>query len=729
MEGNCAVTHEATCGECHGHASDAAQDCDNTLDDSELSHLKKSVKSFIKPFSEWKWREATHFKELQNVRDINIISRSQCKVDGYSSALASVRSAPTASTDTAGVAVPVADPAPNEDRPCSQLSHEKPLTPTVEMDTFNHTDSPSVNLTIPLDNYMIPISSQGPEHFNATAQSSTTTLCIIMVGLPARGKTFLAQKICRLLGWHGLRAKVLNVQVAWRHLLLEHYRKLACNGRTKGNPECSRVSQPALSQTVSSATENVPEDAIYRQRRTVEGSSHGGAPKPLDQWKDKNEGRSCESIPGFVRAEHFRALVSDSHSIERTLYCRVLKQCAADARDFYSDGGEVLVVNDDFPTAELRDEVEALFSPLATQTFFIEVTRQSDLNKEFNEFKVRDTMEYHPGVQIVDAHQDFARRLAYLESVYTTIDSTPSCDTPVCSAGETAKRPSPKRYIKVKNFSEIEVCGVTGYIGSRIISFAMNITQLKVRHPIYFMRHGMSKHEAEDRIGGDSELAPEGERDIPRLLAFTVSLQQHVGQGHSGSGIQHSGDYTPQDYSDDNCSLPNDSMDSVISGIHQVSPTPSKTRGVIEIWTSRLRRATKTVEKWEALLGVETVHWGCLNELHAGVCENLTRDEVREQHPLLEELRDCNKYSFRYPEGESYKDLVQRLEPIIMELENADRVVVVVAHKAVLRALLAYFGSTSAESCVFLDVPYRTVWRCTYNSKGITSLEELQLDG
>ena len=94
---------------------------------------------------------------------------------------------------------------------------------------------------------------------------------------------------------------------------------------------------------------------------------------------------------------------------------------------------------------------------------------------------------------------------------------------------------------------------------------------------------------------------------------------------------------------------------------------------------------------------------------------------------MIHEFRKKNKYAFRYPEGESYQDLVTRIEPIIMELENADRVVVVVAHQAVLRALLSYFGTASAESSVYVEVPHRTVWRCCFNSFGVPLVDEMTL--
>ena len=124
---------------------------------------------------------------------------------------------------------------------------------------------------------------------------------------------------------------------------------------------------------------------------------------------------------------------------------------------------------------------------------------------------------------------------------------------------------------------------------------------------------------------------------------------------------------------------------------------------------------------------MQCLQWRYLNEIHAGVCEDMTYAEVKERYPLIHDFRKKNKYAFRYPDGESYQDLVTRLEPLIMELENADRVVVVVAHQAVLRALLAYFGGNNAEHSVHVEVPHRTVWRCSYDEAGIPTIDEMQL--
>ncbi len=46
---------------------------------------------------------------------------------------------------------------------------------------------------------------------------------------------------------------------------------------------------------------------------------------------------------------------------------------------------------------------------------------------------------------------------------------------------------------------------------------------------------------------------------------------------------------------------------------------------------------------------------------------------------------------YRYPEGESYLDVVQRLEPVIMEMEREREYVCIVSHQAVLRVVYGYF--------------------------------------
>ncbi|KAK2083227.1 hypothetical protein P7K49_038463 [Saguinus oedipus] len=111
----------------------------------------------------------------------------------------------------------------------------------------------------------------------------------------------------------------------------------------------------------------------------------------------------------------------------------------------------------------------------------------------------------------------------------------------------------------------------------------------------------------------------------------------------------------------------------------------------LKVWTSHMKRTIQTAEA----LGVPYEQWKALNEIDAGVCEEMTYEEIQEHYPEEFALRDQDKYRYRYPKGESYEDLVQRLEPVIMELERQENVLVI-CHQAVMRCLLAYFLDKSS---------------------------------
>ncbi|KFO52481.1 6-phosphofructo-2-kinase/fructose-2,6-bisphosphatase, partial [Corvus brachyrhynchos] len=97
---------------------------------------------------------------------------------------------------------------------------------------------------------------------------------------------------------------------------------------------------------------------------------------------------------------------------------------------------------------------------------------------------------------------------------------------------------------------------------------------------------------------------------------------------------------------------------------------------------------------------------------YKGICEEMSYEEIQEHYPKELALRDQDKYRYRYPKGESYEDLVHRLEPVIMELERQENVLVI-CHQAVMRCLLAYFLDKSADELPYLKCPLHTVLKLT----------------
>ncbi|XP_016058306.1 PREDICTED: 6-phosphofructo-2-kinase/fructose-2,6-bisphosphatase 4 isoform X2 [Miniopterus natalensis] len=210
-------------------------------------------------------------------------------------------------------------------------------------------------------------------------------------------------------------------------------------------------------------------------------------------------------------------------------------------------------------------------------------------------------------------------------------------------------------YIKIMDVGQSYVVNrVADHIQSRIVYYLMNIHVTP--RSIYLCRHGESELNLKGRIGGDPGLSPRGRE-------FAKSLAQFI---------------SDQNIKD------------------------------LKVWTSQMKRTIQTAEA----LGVPYEQWKVLNEIDAGVCEEMTYEEIQDHYPLEFALRDQDKYRYRYPKGESYEDLVQRLEPVIMELERQENVLVI-CHQAVMRCLLAYFLDKAAEQLPYLKCPLHTVLKLT----------------
>jgi len=71
--------------------------------------------------------------------------------------------------------------------------------------------------------------------------------------------------------------------------------------------------------------------------------------------------------------------------------------------------------------------------------------------------------------------------------------------------------------------------------------------------------------------------------------------------------------------------------------------------------------------------------------------------------------RKADKLKYRFPRGESYLDVIHRLEPLIFEIERAKDPVIVISHTCVIRCLYAYFSKHIIKEVPFLRVPANTV--------------------
>ncbi|KAI4382443.1 hypothetical protein MLD38_008407 [Melastoma candidum] len=213
---------------------------------------------------------------------------------------------------------------------------------------------------------------------------------------------------------------------------------------------------------------------------------------------------------------------------------------------------------------------------------------------------------------------------------------------------------------------QIQVNNISGYLPGRIVFFLVN-THLTPR-PILLTRHGESLDNVRGRIGGDTVLSDAGELYSKKLSNF---VEKRL-----------------------------------------------KSERAASIWTSTLQRTILTAGP---IVGFPKIQWRALDEINAGVCDGMTYEEIKRNMPEEYEARKKDKLRYRYPRGESYLDVIQRLEPVIIELERQRAPVVVISHQAVLRALYSYFADRPLKEIPHIEVPLHTIIEI---QMGVTGVQE-----
>ncbi|KAM3307242.1 6-phosphofructo-2-kinase/fructose-2,6-bisphosphatase [Capsicum chacoense] len=213
---------------------------------------------------------------------------------------------------------------------------------------------------------------------------------------------------------------------------------------------------------------------------------------------------------------------------------------------------------------------------------------------------------------------------------------------------------------------QIQVNNISGYLPGRIVFFLVN-THLTPR-PIFLTRHGESLYNVRGRIGGDTAISETGEVYAKKLANF---VEKRLKKEKAAS-----------------------------------------------IWTSTLQRTILTAGP---IAGFPKIQWRALDEINSGICDGMTYEEIKKNMPEEYESRKKDKLRYRYPRGESYLDVIQRLEPVIIELERQRAPVVVVSHQAVLRALYAYFADRPLNEIPHIEMPLHTIIEI---QMGVTGVQE-----
>jgi len=95
--------------------------------------------------------------------------------------------------------------------------------------------------------------------------------------------------------------------------------------------------------------------------------------------------------------------------------------------------------------------------------------------------------------------------------------------------------------------------------------------------------------------------------------------------------------------------------------------------------------------------------------------EGMRYEEIKALAPNEASLRSMDKIGYRYPRGESYFDIISRLDPLIHEMESYKETLMLVSHQAVLRLIYAYLMGLSRSNAPKIEVPLHTVIKITYD--------------
>ncbi|KAJ0083371.1 hypothetical protein Patl1_31064 [Pistacia atlantica] len=502
-------------------------------------------------------------------------------------------------------------------------------------------------------------------------------LAIVLVGLPARGKTFTAAKLTRYLRWLGHDTKHFNVG---------KYRRL----------------KHGTNQVYFNLPLSLPLSAEYM---------HTSFRCKRNMWPPIYAANHVSVSADFFRADNPEGMEARNE---------VAALAMEDMISWMQEGGQVGIFDATNSMRERRNMLMKMAEGKCKIIFLETICNDRDIILRNIRLKIQQSPDYAEQPDFEAGLQDFKNRLANYEKVYEPVEEG--------------------SYIKMIDMvsghgGQLQVNNISGYLPGRIVFFLVN-THLTPR-PILLTRHGESRDNVRGRIGGDNVLR--------HLVEVIVTCYD------------------------------SDKGEIYAKKLANFVEKRLKSERAASIWTSTLQRTILTASP---IVGFPKIQWRALDEINAGVCDGMTYEEIRKNMPEEYELvlflffwlirlnsssffimaevrlhsvslvvyelwsititcpevshlfpcffckyraRKKDKLRYRYPRGESYLDVIQRLEPVIIELERQRAPVVVISHQAVLRALYAYFADRPLKEIPHIEMPLHTIIEI---QMGVTGVQE-----
>ncbi|CEJ02236.1 hypothetical protein RMCBS344292_16246 [Rhizopus microsporus] len=436
-----------------------------------------------------------------------------------------------------------------------------------------------------------------------TERQLDSKLVVIMVGLPARGKSYIVKKLRRYLNWLQYETKVFNVGNARRVNEASHQHDQSANFFDPNNKEGAKIRDELALMVL----------------------------EQLIDWKLLIDRLSREPEIKILLLE---SVCTDKNVLERNFR---LKLSGPDYKD--------------------KDPAVAL--------------------------------------------SDFRHRVANYERAYEPV-------------GEWEEE-NDIQYCKLVNVGKKVIAyNISGYLSGQCIFYLMNFNLAE--RQIFVTRHGESEDNLTGKIGGDAPLSAKGRKFSKALarfvkgrrIAFALDLaERKIKEEEELNDPTRSSDEEGEDKKEDKVKKVKERAESI-------------SNSQFTIWTSMLKRSMQTAEAFDPD-EYDIKHIRFLNEINSGSREGMTYEEIKLKYPQEFQARQENKLFYRYPGmgGESYIDVIHRLQSMIIELERMSQSCLIITHRVVLRILLGYLLEWSQTQMPHMLVPIHTVYELRPKPYGV----------
>eukprot|EP00405_Crypthecodinium_cohnii_P010912 CAMPEP_0206434136 /NCGR_PEP_ID=MMETSP0324_2-20121206/8967_1 /ASSEMBLY_ACC=CAM_ASM_000836 /TAXON_ID=2866 /ORGANISM="Crypthecodinium cohnii, Strain Seligo" /LENGTH=540 /DNA_ID=CAMNT_0053900571 /DNA_START=70 /DNA_END=1692 /DNA_ORIENTATION=- len=385
--------------------------------------------------------------------------------------------------------------------------------------------------------------------------------------------------------------------------------------------------------------------------------------------------REAEEAVESGRADFF----DPSNSAAMVVRKQAAESCLHDLLDFLDSGGQAGIFDATNSTAERRRMIveETARRDSRYDVIFIEVLCDDPevLATNFRN-KVLNSPDF-ANMTLEEGIADLQARVKMYEDRYETIED------------------DSMSYIKLYNMSsKVLVNRIYGNATKRLLPYLMG-THIGTR-PIWLARTAQVPHERHQ----DSDLSEEGLMFAQRLSAF---MKRRLKEYYHGS------------------ELPSRPMRVISSTVNSCVQTTEALLDASEDWHSQVFTQTSA-----------------LNPLDRGRLGGPWWIDKCTEKPPWEELKKIDKKFYkrweadrlnaRFPGGESYADVVARVESALFDMESSTKPVLTVAHMTAIQVLLSYFQGTPIADAWDVSVPEHYIFEILPTLGGTYTVEVINVD-